>query len=88
MKKEHAKQLIALLRAIDIDQPKDFIDSVCAARDALTQEAEDELAVEAFGCEINPFSSRCCEAGTKSCITVHNDKLTGDPIGESKRSEE
>lgn len=23
------------------------------------------------GCEINQFSSRCCERGTKSCIVEH-----------------
>jgi hypothetical protein len=82
MKKEHAKQFMALLREIDFDHPKDFVDSVCAARDAISQEAQDELAAEAFGCEINPFSSRSCEMGTKACVTVHNAALTGAAKGD------
>jgi len=65
-------ELLELLKAIDADHPKDFIDSVCAARDALPDTTEEELAAVAHGCAINPFSSRCCEKGTKSCEVRHN----------------
>ena len=72
MEQNTARQLIALLRAIDADHPKDFVDTVCEARDLLPETTECELARLAFGCEVNPFVSRCCEHGTKGCTSVHN----------------
>lgn len=72
MEHNTAKQLLALLKAIDADHPKDFVDAVCEARDSLPATTEDELAGLAFGCEVNPFVSRCCEHGTKGCTAAHN----------------
>lgn len=36
-----------------------------------------ENACGTDGCDINPFSSRCCEKGTKSCEVRHNADVTG-----------
>lgn len=72
MENNTARQLLNLLRAIDADHPKDFVDMVCEARDNLPATTEAELAVMAFGCDVNPFVSRMCQHGTKGCTAPHN----------------
>lgn len=49
MEQNTAKQLLALLKVIDADHPKDFVDAVCEARDSLPATTEDELAALASG---------------------------------------
>ena len=72
MQPKSAEKLLSLLKAIDTDHPKDFVDLVCEARDALPEGTEEELASWAYGCTVEPFSSRCCEKGTKGCEARHN----------------